>query len=184
MSRIGKKPIIIPAGVNLAIHPSTVEVKGAKGTLTVPYENTFISIKQEDTELILERAGDSNTQKARHGLYRQLINNAVEGVQNGYSKQIEIRGVGYRVAIKGDVLEFALGFSHPVKYTLPNGIAVKADEKNANILTISGIDKQQVGQIAAEIRALKKPEPYKGKGIRYVGEYVVQKAGKSIKGKK
>jgi large subunit ribosomal protein L6 len=179
MSRIGKLPIKIPSGVTITVEPDSITVNGPKGTLnqfTVP----GISITQEGDELRVARENDEAINRARHGLMRALVNNMVLGVSQGFDKKLEIQGVGYRVAMQGADLKFNLGFSHDVIYKLPEGVTVKTEQ---NTLTISGISKQQVGQVAAEIRALKKPEPYKGKGIRYVGERVLRKSGKSGKEK-
>lgn len=180
MSRIGKLPITIPEKVEVAIHPASVEVKGPKGTLTTHYEPTFVSVEKQENMLTVNPKNESQSARARRGLYRSLIQNLIVGVTQGFSKKLEIKGVGYRAALKGQVLELNLGFSHPVVFTIPAGIEVKFDEKSQTNFTISGIDKQVVGQVAAEIRSFKKPEPYKGKGIRYSDEYVLRKAGKSV----
>lgn len=183
MSRIGNKPITVPSGVEMNIEPTALNVKGPKGALTVSYDPAFVSFAQEGDTLTVTRADDTKTARARHGLYRSLAANAIEGVVNGFSKTLEINGVGYRGALKGAGIEFQLGFSHPVQFDLPEGIKAEFTKENANVLVISGIDKQLVGQVASNIRALKKPEPYKGKGIRYSDEHVVRKAGKSAKAK-
>ncbi len=179
MSRIGKKPVSVPSGVDVSIEEGVLKVKGSKGELTVPFESEYVSFAQEGDAINVTRANDTKPARARHGLYRSLLANAIEGVQNGYSKSLEIKGVGYRGALKGAGIEFQLGFSHSIQLDLPEGITVEFDKKNTNLLTVSGINKQLVGQVAANIRALKKPEPYKGKGIRYTDEHVVRKAGKS-----
>lgn len=145
------------------------------------YDAAFVSFAQEGDTLTVTRADDTKNCRARHGLYRSLAANAIEGVVNGYSKTLEIKGVGYRGAPKGAGIELQLGFSHPIQFDLPEGVKAEFTKENANILVISGISKQLVGQAAANIRALKKPEPYKGKGIRYIDEHVVRKAGKSAK---
>jgi large subunit ribosomal protein L6 len=179
MSRIGKLPIKIPSGVTITVEPDSITVNGPKGTLnqfTVP----GITVAQEGEEVLVTRVNDEAANRARHGLIRALINNMVIGVSEGFNKKLEIQGVGYRVAMQGADLKFNLGFSHDVIYKLPEGVTVKTEQ---NTITVSGISKQQVGQVAAEIRALKKPEPYKGKGIRYVGERVLRKSGKSGKEK-
>jgi large subunit ribosomal protein L6 len=179
MSRIGKLPIKIPNGVTITVEPDSITVNGPKGTLnqfTVP----GITVTQDDDQLVVTRVNDEAINRARHGLMRALINNMVIGVSEGFNKKLEIQGVGYRVAMQGADLKFNLGFSHDVIYKLPEGITVKTEQNN---ITVTGISKQQVGQVAAEIRALKKPEPYKGKGIRYVGERVLRKSGKSGKEK-
>jgi large subunit ribosomal protein L6 len=179
MSRIGKLPIQIPSGVTITVEPDSITVNGPKGTLnqfTVP----GITVTQEGEQVVVTRVNDEAANRARHGLIRALVNNMIIGVSEGFSKKLEIQGVGYRVAMQGADLKFNLGFSHDVIYKLPEGVTVKTEQ---NIITITGISKQQVGQVAAEIRALKKPEPYKGKGIRYVGERVLRKSGKSGKEK-
>ncbi len=177
MSRIGKLPVDVPAGVTITVGDKEITVAGPKGTLQVPVqENTTTTV--EDGKAIVTRKNDEPKSRAWHGLQRALLNNAVEGVTKGFEKKLEINGVGYRLSGGGKQIEMALGFSHPVKYTAPEGIELKVDKMQ---ITVSGIDKQQVGQCAAEIRALKKPEPYKGKGIRYVGEYIIRKAGKAGK---
>ncbi len=181
MSRIGKKPIIVPSGIEISIEAAVLKVKGPKGELTVPFEAQYVTFKQEDNKLVVERADDSKPARARHGLYRSLADNAIEGVLNGYSKTLLIKGVGYRGELKGNGIEFRLGFSHVIQHEIPEGIKAEFDKKDLGMLTISGIDKQLVGQVAANIRAYKKPEPYKGKGIRYSDEQVVRKAGKSAK---
>lgn len=178
MSRIGKKPVQIPAGVEVAVNGSHVEVKGPKGTLSGDFYEK-LTYSQEGNEFIVARPDDERETKARHGLTRALIHNMVVGVSEGYQKQLELAGVGYRVALKGKDLEFALGFSHPVKYVAPEGITFEVPD-NTHI-NVKGIDKQQVGQVAAEIRGLKPPEPYKGKGIHYVGEHIRRKLGKAAK---
>ncbi|MBN39452.1 MAG: 50S ribosomal protein L6 [Acidimicrobiaceae bacterium] len=179
MSRIGKTPVLIPTSVDIAIDGANIEVKGAKGSLNLVLpEGIFIT--QEDESLVVHRENDERQSKALHGLTRSLINNMVIGVTEGYSKQLELVGVGYRVQAKGKTnLEFQLGFSHPVNVSAPDGI--EFDVPSPTELNISGIDKQMVGQVAADIRALKKPEPYKGKGIRYAGEHILRKAGKAVK---
>ena len=179
MSRIGKTPISIPTSVEIAIDGANIEVKGPKGSLNLVLTEG-ISLIQEDESLVVQRENDERQSKALHGLMRSLINNMIIGVTEGYSKQLELVGVGYRVQAKGKTnLEFQLGFSHPVNVSAPDGI--EFDVPSPTELNISGIDKQMVGQVAADIRALKKPEPYKGKGIRYAGEHIIRKAGKAVK---
>ena len=179
MSRIGKTPISIPTSVEIAIDGANIEVKGPKGSLNLVLTEG-ISLTQEDETLVVHRENDERQSKALHGLMRSLINNMIIGVTEGYSKQLELVGVGYRVQAKGKTnLEFQLGFSHPVSVSAPDGI--EFDVPSPTELNISGIDKQMVGQVAADIRALKKPEPYKGKGIRYAGEHIIRKAGKAVK---
>lgn len=179
MSRIGKLPIDIPSGVTITIDPDNITVAGSKGTLT-QFTMPGVTVKHEEGQVIVTRDNDEPQNRAKHGLMRALINNMVNGVSQGFSKQLELNGVGYRVALSGNGLKMNLGFSHEVNYALPTGITATVE---GNIITISGIDKQQVGQVAAEIRALKKPEPYKGKGLKYVGERIIRKSGKSGKDK-
>ena len=176
MSRIGKAPIPIPQGVEIKRAGSTVEVKGPKGTLsyTIP---EGVSIQVEDGVIHVTRKGNAKRERSLHGLSRTLIANMVTGVTAGFEKALEIVGIGYRAALQGRNLQLSLGYSHPVIYPVPEGIEVEVDKQNK--ITVKGIDKQQVGQVAAEIRSFRKPEPYKGKGIRYVGEYVRRKAGKA-----
>jgi large subunit ribosomal protein L6 len=179
MSRNGKTPISLPSGVEVSVSGSTVEVKGPKGTLTHELPDQ-VTLSQEDGTITLGRFDDERESKALHGLTRSLVNNMVQGVSEGFKKELEIVGVGYRCQAKGkDALEFQLGFSHPVQVQAPDGIEFEVPQQTQII--VSGIDKQAVGQVAAEIRALKKPEPYKGKGIRYAGEHVMRKAGKAAK---
>lgn len=179
MSRVGKLPIAIPSGVTITIDPSEITVAGSKGTLK-QFTMDDITVKQEGDELIVTRANDMPKIRAKHGLMRALINNMVQGVSQGFSKKLEINGVGYRVAAQGTDLKLNLGFSHDVIYKVPTGITTTIEQ---NTITVSGISRQQVGQVAAEIRALKKPEPYKGKGIKYEGERILRKSGKSGKDK-
>ena len=176
MSRIGKSPIPIPSGVTVKVDGNTSVVKGPKGEHRqhIPGGMTFA---EKDGMLTITRPDESKTSRARHGLVRALIANQVTGVTEGVVKKLEIIGVGYRAAVKGKVLDLQLQFSHPVEYPIPEGIEINCPD-NTHI-DVSGIDKQRVGQVAAEIRAYRKPEPYKGKGIRYVGETVLRKAGKA-----
>lgn len=176
MSRIGKAPIPIPQGVEINRAGSTVEVKGPKGALshTIP---EGVSIQVEDRVIHVKRKGDAKRERSLHGLSRTLIANMVTGVTAGFEKGLEIVGIGYRAALQGRNLQLSLGYSHPVIYPIPEGIEVEVEKQNKII--VKGIDKQQVGQVAAEIRSFRKPEPYKGKGIRYVGEQVRRKAGKA-----
>ena len=177
MSRIGKQPIEIPAGVTITVGDSEITVVGPKGTLTVPVQtNTKTTV--EGNVLTVTRSDDEPKSRAWHGLQRALINNAVIGVTQGFSKTLEVNGVGFRLSGGPKEIEMALGFSHPVKYSAPDGVELKVDKMQ---IIVSGIDKQQVGQVAAEIRALKKPEPYKGKGIKYIDEHIIRKAGKAGK---
>lgn len=179
MSRVGKLPIAIPSGVTITLDPSTIKVAGSKGELSTP-QLEGITVTQEDGQIIVTRANDEPKVRAKHGLVRALINNMVVGVSQGFSKKLELNGVGYRVALQGTDLKLNLGFSHDVIYKVPQGVQVAVEQ---NKMTVSGIDKQQVGQVAAEIRSLKKPEPYKGKGIKYEDERIIRKSGKSGKDK-
>ena len=177
MSRIGKLPIEIPAGVTITVDSDVITVKGAKGELTVPHLSD-VTVTVDGAVATVARKDDQRIAKAQHGLQRALLFNAVEGITKGYEKKLEVNGVGFRVSSSNNTLEMALGFSHPVKYVAPAGVSVTNDKMT---ITVSGIDKQQVGQVAAEIRALKKPEPYKGKGIKYADEVLLRKAGKTGK---
>jgi large subunit ribosomal protein L6 len=176
MSRIGKQPITLPAGVEVAIDGLTVKVKGPKGELTQVLPG-FVTIRQEGDQVLVERVDDSRQAYSYHGLSRTLINNMVVGVSEGFFKKLEIIGVGYRAALKGNDIELQLGYSHPVLVKAPAGISFEVPAPTQ--ITVNGIDKQQVGQVAADIRKWRKPEPYKGKGIRYEGEYVRRKLGKA-----
>ena len=175
MSRIGKKPIPVPSGVTVAIEPELVRVNGPKGELSerIP---VAISVSQEDDQLIVKRPTDRGEHRALHGLTRSLVANMVEGVTEGFQKTLEIQGVGYRAQLKGRDLELALGYSHPVPVKAPDGIEFEVPQPTR--VVVRGISKQQVGEIAAYIRKQRPPEPYKGKGIRYEGEYVARKVGK------
>ncbi len=177
MSRIGKQPIEIPAGVTITVGDKDITVAGPKGQLIVPLQEN-VKVAVEDNQIVVTRVDDEPKSRAWHGLQRALLNNAVQGVTKGFEKQLEINGVGFRLNGGGKAIEMALGFSHPVKYEAPEGVELKTDKMT---ITVSGIDKQKVGQVAAEIRALKKPEPYKGKGIKYVDEVILRKAGKAGK---
>lgn len=179
MSRVGKQPISITDGVNVTLHENTVTAKGPKGELSVSFEADLVQVEINEGQVIVTRKNDTQAARARHGLYRSLIDNIIIGVKEGFSKSLEIKGVGYRAALKGRTLEMSLGFSHPVHFEIPEGIEVTFAEKNNNIFTLSGVDKQLVGQTAANIREFRKPEPYKGKGIRYTNEYILRKAGKT-----
>jgi large subunit ribosomal protein L6 len=175
MSRIGKQPIAIPDGVNVAVDPGRVTVNGPLGELTqiVPAR---MMIEKEDGQLLVKRPTERGDDRALHGLTRSLVANMVEGVTNGFEKRLEIQGVGYRAALRGSALELNVGYSHPVVIDAPAGITFEVPVQTE--IVVKGIDKQQVGEIAAEIRDVRKPEPYKGKGIRYRGEYVRRKVGK------
>jgi large subunit ribosomal protein L6 len=179
MSRVGKLPIAVPSGVTITLDPDTITVAGSKGTLT-QFTMPEITVKQEEGNVIVTRANDEPKVRAKHGLMRALINNMVNGVSTGFSKKLEINGVGFRVAMQGQDLKMNLGFSHDVIYKMPQGVTASVEQ---NTITVNGISKQQVGQVAAEIRKLKKPEPYKGKGIKYEGERIIRKSGKSGKDK-
>jgi large subunit ribosomal protein L6 len=182
MSRIGKLPIPVPVDVTVDIAESLVRVKGPKGELEQQIL-PLVKVRQEDGLVLVERSGDAKPSRAAHGLTRTLINNMVAGVTKGFRKSLEIQGVGYRVAKAGERLNLSLGYSHPVAYVAPKGISFVVE--GTNRIHVDGIDKQQVGQVAAEIRQLRPPEPYKGKGIRYEGERVRKKLGKAGKaGKK
>jgi len=182
MSRIGKAPVSIPSGVNVTIKDNVVSVKGPKGELQQEV-NPAISVEVKDNEVIVTRPDDSKPNRSMHGLYRSLINNMVIGVSEGFKKQLELVGVGYRATNQGQTLELALGYSHPIFIQLPNEVKVEAvtDRKSNPIITLECADKQLIGQICAKIRSLRKPEPYKGKGVRFVGEVIRRKAGKSAK---
>ncbi|MDO5028539.1 MAG: 50S ribosomal protein L6 [Bacillota bacterium] len=179
MSRIGKLPIVIPAGVDVKVSDDNlVEVKGNLGTLSQQIDKDLL-VKVEDGQVIVERPSDSKEHRSIHGLYRTLIFNMIEGVTNGYQKELEIIGTGYRAAKNGKTLSLTLGFSHPLDLEDPEGIEVLVP--SANSIIVKGIDKQQVGQYAAKIRSYRQPEPYKGKGVRYKDEYVARKVGKTGK---
>lgn len=175
MSRIGKLPIQVPAGVTITVDPSAISVSGPKGNLSQPTLDN-VTVTLTDNVLTVTRKSDEKAAKSEHGLMRALINNMVVGVTKGFEKKLELNGVGFRVNGGGQSIDMALGFSHPVKYAAPAGIQLTVEK---NLITVAGIDKQQVGQVAAEIRALKKPEPYKGKGIKYIDEQIIRKAGKA-----
>ena len=179
MSRIGKSPIPVPSGVDITIVGAHITVKGPKGTLERDIPGA-ITIRQEGEELLVERPDDERENRALHGLVRSLVNNMVVGVHQEFSKELEIIGVGYRAAAQGTAkLDLALGFSHPVSVDAPDGITFETPTPNRII--VRGVDKEAVGQVAANIRKIRKPEPYKGKGVRYLGEYVPKKAGKTGK---
>jgi len=177
MSRIGKLPIQIPSGVTITVGDDSITVVGPKGQLVVPHLSD-VTVTLEDGNAIVTRKDDERIAKAQHGLQRALLNNAVVGVTEAFEKKLEVSGVGFRVSGGGQEIEMALGFSHPVKYRAPEGVQLTVNKME---ITVNGIDKQLVGQSAAEIRALKKPEPYKGKGIKYAGEVILRKAGKAGK---
>jgi large subunit ribosomal protein L6 len=175
MSRIGKKPIEIPKGVTVKIEGNTVAVQGPKGKLDTPLP-AGIKVEQRDGHIVAVRENDS--QAAVHGLARALVNNAVEGVTRGWTRDLEIVGIGYRAELKGKGIVFNLGYSHPIEYPLPTGVDAAVDPKQTKI-TLTGIDRQKVGQVAAEMRSLRPPDPYKNKGVRYAGERLKKKVGKT-----
>jgi large subunit ribosomal protein L6 len=179
MSRVGRAPIPVPSGVDVTIATGNITVKGPKGTLSRVLPEP-ITVRQEEDTLFVERPDDLRESRSRHGLVRALVNNMVVGVTNGFTKDLEIIGVGYRAAAAGpSKLDLALGFSHPVSFEAPDGITFEVPSPTR--IVVSGIDKEIVGQVAANIRKIRKPEPYKGKGIRYAGERVIRKAGKAAK---
>ena len=181
MSRIGKLPINVSGGVSINVAPNNVvTVKGPKGELSLQVDPE-IKVAEEESKVVVERPSDQKRHRAMHGLYRSLINNMVTGVTEGFKIELEVIGVGYRAAVDNGVLELGLGFSHPIYFLPPQGVNISVDPKRGKntIIIIEGIDKQMVGQVAAKIRKLRPPEPYKGKGVRYVGEYVRRKAGKT-----
>jgi len=178
MSRVGRNPITLPKGVEVSRSSDGTEitVKGPKGTLTAPV-NPRITMTEEEGTIVFARPSDQRDDRAQHGLARALVANAIQGVSEGFSKDLEIQGVGYRCQMKGSALELSLGYSHPVVITPPDGVTIQAPEPTK--ISVSGIDKQLVGQVAANIRAVRPPDSYHGKGVRYVGEYVKLKAGKA-----
>ena len=180
MSRIGRKPLEIPKGVQVTITKDTISTKGPKGTLSIK-RHQGIEVKQTKDEdkkdiLVFERKGDEGAERAAHGLMRALVGNMLNGVTTGFSRTLEINGVGYKAEIKGPKIVLSLGFSHPIEYVLPEGITAKVDK---NQLILSGIDRQALGAATAEIRSFRPPEPYKGKGIKYIEETILRKAGKT-----
>jgi large subunit ribosomal protein L6 len=182
MSRIGKLPIAIPSGVSVSVKDNVITVKGPKGELSQEID-ARIEVKVEDGQMTVSRPNDEKDVRSMHGLYRALLNNMIVGVSEGYKQQLELVGVGYRATSTGQVLELALGYSHAIHMLLPNEIKVEAvtDRKSNPIITLECADKQLLGQVCAKIRSFRAPEPYKGKGIRFVGEVVRRKAGKSAK---
>ncbi|MBT4384779.1 50S ribosomal protein L6 [Candidatus Peregrinibacteria bacterium] len=178
MSRIGKKPVIISSGVTITQADGVVTVKGPKGELTITL-HPLIKIEITESEVNILRDGEESQKRALQGLTRSLIQNMVTGVTEGFIKRLEINGVGYRAQPQGKKLVLSLGYSHPIEYAVPDGVEVTQDAEKKNVLIVSGIDKQKVGQTAAEIRSFRKPEPYKGKGIKYEDEYIKRKAGKT-----
>ncbi len=176
MSRIGRMPIVLPKEVKIAFDPSKVEVTGPKGLLTHPLP-LGISVSVDGGKILVHRPNDQRTSKALQGLTRSLISNMVAGVTQGFEKRLEIVGVGFRADLQGDTLKLALGFSHPILFPVPKGIRVEVEKQT--LLTVKGIDKQRVGIVVAQLRSIKPPEPYKGKGIRYLGERIRKKVGKT-----
>ncbi|AOS61446.1 50S ribosomal protein L6 [Actinoalloteichus hymeniacidonis] len=179
MSRIGKLPVTVPSGVEVTLDGRLVTVKGPKGTLSHTLAEPISAERSEDGAVVVKRPDDERKSRALHGLSRTLVNNLIIGVSQGYEKKLEIHGVGYRVVLKGGELEFALGYSHPVKITPPEGISFAVESPTK--FSVQGIDKQRVGEVAANIRKLRKPDPYKGKGVRYAGEVIRRKVGKTGK---
>jgi len=175
MSRVGRKPVVIPKGVTVAVKDGLINVKGPKGELkrSIPLG---VSLKTAGTELLVERADDSHENRAKHGMLRALVANMVKGVSDGFERKLEINGVGYRADVAGQKLNMALGFSHPVVFELPKGISAKVDK---NLVILTGIDREMLGETASKIRAIRPPEPYKGKGIKYVEETIKRKVGKT-----
>jgi large subunit ribosomal protein L6 len=184
MSRIGKSPVTIPSGVEVKVDGNIVSVKGSKGTLTQEIDSC-IQVAIEDNTITLSRESDAPNHRAKHGLYRSLINNMIIGVSEGFKRELEVIGVGYRAVATGQLLELSLGYSHPIAFEIPKEIMVSAEtlKGKAPVVTLQSHDKQLVGQVAAKIRSLRKPEPYKGKGVKYLGEELRRKAGKAA-GKK
>lgn len=178
MSRIGKQIIKISEGVEITINGNTIKVKGSKGELEFTFSPS-IEVIYKDNQIQVKRSSDEPEDRSLHGLTRALINNMVKGVSDGFEKRLEIIGVGYRAQVSGQKITLNLGFSHPIELEASDGVTVEMDKEQKNTIVVSGIDKQAVGQFAAEIRSFRPPEPYKGKGIRYVGEYVARKAGKT-----
>lgn len=177
MSRIGRMPVPVPSGTKVQIEDGTLVAEGPRGKVSQPLFDGY-PVKIEDGVVTIERTGETGPERAKHGLLRALIANAVQGVSAGFSKQLDIVGVGYRAEVKGPQVQFALGYSHPVLYDIPEGIKVEIEAK-ANRVTVSGADRQKVGQVAAEIRGLRRPDPYKGKGIKYTNEVLRRKVGKA-----
>ncbi len=185
MSRVGLRAIPLPPGVVVGVEPASVSVTGPRGKLSVAYDPSRISVVVEDGLVRVRRNSEASSVRALHGLVRSLLANAIAGVVHGFSKTLEVHGVGFRVEVQGRRLTMQLGFSHPVVYEAPEGIELRADEGSGGVqarIVVSGIDKQQVGQVAADIRRRRKPEPYKGKGIRYENEVIHWKAGKAAVG--
>ncbi len=179
MSRIGKKPIQLPDGVTLQVNGTLLSFKGPKGSVSLIIHPDMMIKVENNKEILVERPSESQNHRALHGLTRTLVDNAVTGVKSGFVRSLEVQGVGYKVNVQGKKLILNVGFSHPVEFDPPEGITLAIDKDNKNMVLIQGVDKQLVGQVAANIRAIKKPEPYKGKGIIYTGERIRRKAGKT-----
>lgn len=177
MSRIGRLPVQIPSGVTVDVKDNVVTVKGPKGELKITFQPT-IAVKVEDGKVLVARSNDEKENRSLHGLTRAMIGNMITGVTKGFERSLEIKGVGYRIAVSGKKVTLNLGFSHPIEYQLPAGVEVEIDKEVKNLFIVKGIDKQLVGEVAAQLRAYRKPEPYKGKGIRYANEHVTIKQGK------
>lgn len=177
MSRIGKQPITIPNGIEVTLKDAVVTVKKGNKSTSIPTHNR-VDIEIKDGQVVFTRKGEDRESSAFWGTYRALVNNAIVGLDQGYKKSLEINGVGYRAAVKGNILELQLGYSHPINFEIPAGIEITVDK---NIVNVIGADKQQVGQTAAIIRGFRKPEPYKGKGVKYTDEVIIRKAGKTAK---
>lgn len=178
MSRIGKKPVKIPAGVTIEMNGNQIKVKGTKGELKKSL-NELVKVEVKGDEIIVTRESNEKRDRAIHGLTRILISNMIEGVTKGYSKQLEIVGVGYRAKVNKNKISLSLGYSHPIDYTAPQDIEFEMNEEKKNLITIKGPDKQTVGEVAAKVRSFRPPEPYKGKGIKYIDEHIERKAGKA-----
>lgn len=178
MSRIGKIPVPIPAGVTISLEGEMLVVKGPKGELKLKI-NHLVKVEVKDSDVNIVRTNDKSDSSSLQGITRTLVNNMVTGVTKGFAKKLEINGVGYKAAVQPKKLVLNLGYSHPIEYPTPTGIEFKLDEEKKNLLTVSGIDKQLIGQVCAEIRSFRPPEPYKGKGIKYLEEHIKRKAGKS-----
>ena len=179
MSRIGKKPVAVPAGVKAAVSGNVINIEGPKGKLNYAFKSGF-KVEVKDNSVVVTRPSDAKQDKATHGLIRSLVSNMIIGVTEGYKKDLEITGVGFKAAVQGKVLNLQLSYSHPINYNIPDGILVETPKPT--MISIKGIDKAKVGEVAAEIRDFYRPEPYKGKGIKYVGEHVRRKAGKAVAG--
>lgn len=179
MSRIGRKPIQLPDGVTMQIQGNVLSFKGPKGSITLAVHPEMVVKIEENKEILVQRPSESPQHKALHGLTRTLVDNAVTGVKNGFVRSLEVQGVGYKVNVQGKKLILNVGFSHPVEFDPPEGITLNIDKDNKSMVLVEGVDKQLVGQVAANIRSIKKPEPYKGKGIIYTGERIRRKAGKT-----